>query len=126
VIASGINGDPSWLSPIGSATVITRPQFCVDHRSVCEKMGHAMILASNYVHEHPAESLAILEKRFDKTDKAVVAASFEVMRKAMPRPPTVTAEALSNADQINVVAGFIKPEDKLKTYDDLFTNEFLR
>ncbi len=42
VVASGINGDPAWLTPIGSSTVITRPQFCADHRSVCEKMGHAL------------------------------------------------------------------------------------
>jgi NitT/TauT family transport system substrate-binding protein len=126
VVASGINGDPDWLSPIGSATVIARPQFCVDHRATCEKMGHAMVLASQFVHEHPDQAIAILKKRFDKTDPAVVEDSFEVMRKAMPLPPLVDAKALSNADRINVEAGFIKPEDQLKSYDDLFTNEFLK
>jgi len=126
VIASGIDGDPAWLSPIGSSTVITRPEFCVQHKSICAKMGHALAAASRYVHEHPQESLAILEKRFPKTDKAVVAASFEVMRRAMPEVPLVEAKALSNADRINVEAGFIKPEDQLKSYEDLFTNEFLK
>ncbi len=126
VIASGLAGDPPWLSPIASSTVITRPQFCVEHRSICMKMGHALVAASNFVHEHPREAIAILEKRFAKTDKDVVAASFEVMRKAMPQPPLVDAKALANADRINVEAGFIKPADQLKTYDDLFTNEFLK
>ena len=125
-IAAGIDGDPTWLTPIGSSTVITRPQFCVDHRSVCVKMGHSMVAASAFVHQHPTESIAILQKRFEKTDPAVVAASFEVMKKAMPSPPLVEAKALSNADRINVEADFIKPEELLKTYDDLFTNEFLK
>jgi ABC-type nitrate/sulfonate/bicarbonate transport system substrate-binding protein len=125
-VASGSDGDPAWLKPIGSSTLITRPRFCAEHRPVCAKMGHAMVLASQFVHEHPQEAIAILQKRFEKTNPAVVAASFEVMRKAMPSPPLVEAKALANADRINVEAGFIKAEDQLKTYDDLFTNEFLK
>ncbi|HKT18505.1 MAG TPA: ABC transporter substrate-binding protein [Stellaceae bacterium] len=126
IIASGIDGDPTWLSPIGSSTVITRPEFCVQHRPICVKMGHALAAASRFIHEHPQESLTILEQRFPKTDKAVVAASFEVMRRAMPEIPLVEAKALANAERINVEAGFIKPEDQLKTYEDLFTNEFFK
>jgi NitT/TauT family transport system substrate-binding protein len=126
VVASGIDGDPAWLTPIGSSTVITRPQFCTDHRTICEKMGHALAMASRFVHEHPEESLTILRHRFPNTDPAVVQASFELMRKAMAQPPLVEAKALSNADRINVEAGFIKPADQLKTYDDLFTNEYLK
>jgi ABC-type nitrate/sulfonate/bicarbonate transport system substrate-binding protein len=126
VVASGINGDPAWLTPIGSSTVITRPQFCAEHRSVCEKMGRALSAASRFVHERPEDALAILQKRFPKTEPPVVAASFEVMRKAMPQPPALEAKALANADRINIEAGFIKPSDQLKTYDDLFTNEYVK
>ena len=126
VVASGINGDPAWLTPIGSSTVITRPQFCTDHRSVCEKMGHALASASRFIHDRPQDAIAILQKRFPNTSPPVVAASFEVMRKAMPEPPAVDAKALSNADRINVEAGFIKESDQLKTYDDLFTNEYVK
>jgi len=102
------------------AAILHRASQCL-----CED-GHAMVAASKFIHEHPQESIAILKKRFDKTDAAVVAASFEVMRKAMPSPPIVEAKALSNADRINVEAGFIKPEDQLKTYNDLFSNDFLK
>jgi ABC-type nitrate/sulfonate/bicarbonate transport system substrate-binding protein len=126
VIASGIDGDPKWLAPIGSSIVITRPEFCARHRTICVKMGHALAAASKFIHEHQPLSLVILEKRFPKMDKAVVAASLEAMRKAMPPVPLVEAKALANADRINVEAGFIKDTDRLKTYDDLFTNEFLK
>jgi NitT/TauT family transport system substrate-binding protein len=126
VVASGINGDPAWLTPIGSSTVITRPQFCAEHRSICEKMGRALSAASRFVHERPEDALAILQNRFPNTPPPVVAASFEVMRKAMPQPPALETKALSNADRINIEAGFIKPSDQLKTYDDLFTNEYVK
>jgi ABC-type nitrate/sulfonate/bicarbonate transport system substrate-binding protein len=89
-------------------------------------MGHALSAASRFIHEHPDDAVAILQKRFPKTAPPVVAASFAVMRKAMPEPPAIDAKALSNADRINVEAGFIKPSDQLKTYDDLFTNEYVK
>ena len=126
VVASGLAGDPAWLSSIGSSTVITRPEFCTAHRSICAKMGHAMLLASQFVHDRPQDALTILKRRFPNTDPAVVEASFAVMRKAMPNPPLVDAKALANADRINIEAGFIKPSDALKSYDDLFTNEYLK
>jgi hypothetical protein len=34
--------------------------------------------------------------------------------------------ALENGDRMNAEAGFLKPEDKVPSYDGLFTNEFLR
>ena len=126
VVASGLNGDPTWLTPIGSSTVITRPQFCVEHRSVCEKMGKALSAASRFVHERPQEALAILQKRFPHTAPPVVAASFEAMRKAMPQSPSIDVKAIENGDRINIEAGFVKPSDGLKTYDDLFTNEYVK
>ena len=36
------------------------------------------------------------------------------------------AKALENGDRINMEAGFVKPRDQLKTYDDLFTNEYVK
>jgi hypothetical protein len=44
----------------------------------------------------------------------------------MLQPPALEAKALSNADRINVEAGFIKESDQLKRYDDLFTNEYVK
>ena len=38
----------------------------------------------------------------------------------------LATKALANGDRINIEAGFIKPSDQLKTYDDLFTNEYLK
>ncbi|HEX3972271.1 MAG TPA: ABC transporter substrate-binding protein, partial [Stellaceae bacterium] len=41
-IASPLTGDPDWIAPNGSGVIVTRPQFCVEHRSICMKMGKGL------------------------------------------------------------------------------------
>ncbi len=126
VIADGLAGDPPWLTPFALGLVITRPEFCLEHRSICMKMGHSLAAAVTFIHEHKAESIAILEKRFPQIDRAVMEPSFDVVEKAMPPVPAVTEAAISNADRLNIEAGFMKPQEKLGSYKDLYTNDFVR
>jgi NitT/TauT family transport system substrate-binding protein len=126
IISDGAKGEPKEFSPIGSVMVVTRPQFCVEHRSICVKMGHAMKLAADFIHDHPQESLAILQKRYDKVDPAVLKASYEAVREMTPQPPVPEAAQMANAEGMNIAAGFMKPEDKLKSYDALFSAEYAR
>jgi len=126
VVADALAGDPPWLTPFGSGVVIVRPQFCADHRSICEKMGHALVAAVAFVHAHHAESLAVLKSHFPQIDAAVMARSFAVIEKAMPLTPVITEAAIANSDRLNVEAGFMKADEQLSSYRELFTNEFLR
>ncbi len=63
-VAIGPKGEPSSLVPIASGLIVTRPQLCTDHRSLCEKMGHAMLMAARAAHDRPKDVLALLAKRF--------------------------------------------------------------
>jgi NitT/TauT family transport system substrate-binding protein len=38
----------------------------------------------------------------------------------------VTQESIENADDFNVAGGLMKAADKLKSYDGLFTNDYVR
>ncbi len=125
-IVSSLDGDPPWLTPFGSGVVVTQPQFCADHRSICMKMGHALVVAMTYVHEHQAESLAVMREHFPQMDAKVAERSFAVIEKSMPKTPIVVEEAISNSDRLNVEAGFMKPDEKLTSYKELFTDEFVR
>jgi NitT/TauT family transport system substrate-binding protein len=125
-VAMGPNGEPDWLVPIGSSLLITRPQLCTEHRSLCVKMGHAMALAAKAVQERKPDVIAVLQKRFDKVKDTVVARSFEALAKTMPAVPTVNPKSLKIADEINVEAGFMKADDLLKSYDGLSTDEFVK
>ena len=42
------------------------------------------------------------------------------------RPPASSAKAIANGDRMNADAGFLKPDELLKSYDDLFTTEYLK
>jgi len=94
--------------------------------------GTAVMIASSfteaeaYLHDHPAEALDLLKKRFSKLDEKVLAAAFETVRKISPNPPRVDKKGLENAELFNIDAGLMTPEEKLSSYDGLATDEFVK
>ena len=126
IVASGVAGEPKQFDPIGSSMILTRPDFCKQHQSICAKMGHAMTLAADFIWTHPDESIAILKKRFATVADPALKASYEAVRDMTPRPPVPNAKELANAEDMNVAAGFMKAEDKLKSYDALFTADYAK
>jgi ABC-type nitrate/sulfonate/bicarbonate transport system substrate-binding protein len=126
VIASPITNNPDWIAPNGSGVVVTRPQFCVEHRSICMKMGRGLVAGAKFIHERPDEALALMRKRFDKIDAAVIERSFKVVAAGTPVPPIMVSAVLANSERLNIEAGLMTPADQLKSYDGLFTDEFVR
>jgi NitT/TauT family transport system substrate-binding protein len=128
VIADGTTGDvdPPWLKHVDANVLLTRPQTCVERRSLCVKMGHAMVEANAFMHEHPDEAMALLGKRVNVTDPKILAEAYRHTLYSTPSPPLLDAEGLSAADDMNVAAGFMKAEDKLPSYTKIFTNEFVK
>jgi NitT/TauT family transport system substrate-binding protein len=114
------------LSPSAAGMLATRAGYCDDHRSICERMAHSMVEAVNFLVTHPQESIASLHKRFSTVSDAVLAASYEAVKAMTPQPPVSSARDLANSELINVRAGFLKPDEQLKSYDALFTNEFVK
>jgi ABC-type nitrate/sulfonate/bicarbonate transport system substrate-binding protein len=57
---------------------------------------------------------------------ALLAAGFAEIRKGAPRPPVAGKADLENSELFNVGAGLLKPEEKLKSYDGLYTDEYVR
>lgn len=125
-VAIGPKGEPSSLVPIASGLIVTRPQLCAEHRSLCEKMGHAMLLAARAAHDRPKDVLAVLVKRFPSIKPSVVERSQQLLIAGTPIMPAVDSEAIRKGDQLNVDAGFMKASDMLPSYDGLATNEYLK
>ena len=126
ILLNGVEGDPPGYAPLAAALMVTRPQLCAERRALCEKMGHSIFEAAAFVHTHRDEAIASLKKRFGTLDDAVLAASADAVIKMTGAPPATSAAGLANGDRMNADAGFLKPEDQLKSYDDLFTNEYLK
>ena len=126
MLASGPDGEPQDLEPFANNVVVTRPETCQQRRALCEGMGKSFTAAESFMHDHPQEALALLKKRFATLDDKVLAGAFETIRKISPSPPVVSAKGFENAERYNIEAGLMKPEDKLATYDGLYTDAFVK
>jgi ABC-type nitrate/sulfonate/bicarbonate transport system substrate-binding protein len=126
LVASGVEGDPPHLTPLAFNVLAAKPDTCEKRRSICEKMGHAFAEAMAFIRRDPKGTLAILKKTFSHFDDAVLTDAIEVVRKATPASPAVTAQQLANAENFNVEARLMKPEEKLKSYDGLFTDAYVK
>ena len=126
ILLNGVEGDPPGYTPLSTALLVTRPQLCADRRALCEKLGHSILEAASYVHAHRDDAIASLKKRFPTLADAVLAAAADAVIKMTGTPPVTSAAGIANGDRMNADAGFLKPGDQLKSYDDLFTNEYLK
>src|SRR5882757_9607134 len=126
VIASGSDGDPADMHPFGHNIFVAKPETCERRKSACAKLGKALVEAINGMLDRPDDALALLKKRFAAFDDKLLAAGFAEIRKGTPRPPVVTKADLENAELYNIGAGLLKPEEKLKSYDGLYTDEYVK
>jgi NitT/TauT family transport system substrate-binding protein len=126
VIASGPDGDPPDALPFASLVLVTRPETCAKTPDLCIRMGKSFAEASAFLHTHRAESLALLAKRLPGFEPALLASLYDDMLKYSPDPPVPTRQALENDEIFSVDAGLLAPADRLKDYDGLFTDRYVR
>jgi NitT/TauT family transport system substrate-binding protein len=128
IVANGTTAnpvDPPWLSHVDANVVLVKKQTCVDHKSLCVKMGQALVKAAAFIHDHPKETTEMLGKRTRITDQKVLDGMYKVTLESTPLAPVLDAKGLETADQLNVEAGFLPADQKLKSYDGIFTNEYV-
>ena len=126
LVASGLDGDPPDYVPLTTTVVLTKPETCEKRRVICEGVGQAMKEASQILHTQPAETKVILAKRLPNMDPKLIDVVVEKITKATPNPLAVTAKALENAERLNIESGLLKPEEKLPSYDGLFTDAYVK
>jgi len=126
LIASGPDGDPGDMIPFGHNMIVAKQETCEKRKSLCMAMGQSIKDATAFIKNKPDEALALLKKRFPTLDDKVLKAGFEDLRKVTPSPPVVTKADIENSETFNVDAGLLKPDEKLKNFDGLFTDEFVK
>jgi len=125
-IASGPKGDPPDMVPFAHDVVVVRAETCEKRPQICVGVGKSIVEANDFLHDHPAEALAFMQKRFSTLDPKLLATAFEEVRSVSPRPPAPTKDALANADTYNIDAGLMKPDERLKSYDAIFTDKYVK
>jgi NitT/TauT family transport system substrate-binding protein len=125
MLASAVNDAPDLL-PFGYGLVYTKPDTCTKAREKCARLARALTAASRFIHEKPDEALALLKKRYDKMDQAVLAAAWPTVAAAHAKDLRVTAEGLAHSQQVSLEAKLLEPKDALTSFDGLSTDEFVR
>src|SRR6185437_7946351 len=100
VVANGTTAnpvDPPWLTHVAANVILVKKQTCVDHKSLCVKMGQALVKAAAFIHDHPKETTAILGKRTRITDQKILDDMYKVTLESTPLAPVLDAKGLETA-----------------------------
>jgi ABC-type nitrate/sulfonate/bicarbonate transport system substrate-binding protein len=125
MFASGTNAAPDLL-PFAYGLLYTKPDTCTKQREKCVRVFRALAAANKFIHEKPDEALAILKKRFEKMDQAVLAEAWKTVSSAHANDLRVTVPALDHSQKVSLEAKLLPESEALKNFDGLYTDEFIR
>ena len=125
MLASATTDAPDLL-PFSYGLVYTRPDMCTKQRDKCVRVTRALAAANRFILEKPNEALEILKKRFDKMDPAVLAAAWKTVSAAHAKDLRVTVPGLEHSQQVSLEAKLLADKDELKSFDGLYSDEFVR
>jgi ABC-type nitrate/sulfonate/bicarbonate transport system substrate-binding protein len=125
MLASGVSDAPDLL-PFAYGLIYTRPDTCNKQRDKCARLARALGAANQLINEQPAQALALIRKRFDKMDPAVLAAAWQIVAAAHAKDIRVTVPMLETSQKLSHEARLLDRKDALKKFDGLYTNDFVR
>ena len=126
MFASAPGGIAPDMIPFPYGLIMARPQTCEKNPDECRHVVRALAAASKMIHDEPDKALEILSKRFSKMDQNVLKTAWKTVAAAHATDLRVNQKLLETGDQMNTEAKLLKPEDKVKSYDGLFTDQFLK
>jgi NitT/TauT family transport system substrate-binding protein len=126
MLASSTTDAPE-LVPFAYALVYTLPDTCVKNREMCVRMARAYKDAAKMVQEQPDKVFEeVLKKRFAKMDPELLKAAWDATQKAHAKDIRINKAMLDNSQKVSLVAKLLDPKDELKSYDGLYTDEFVK
>jgi NitT/TauT family transport system substrate-binding protein len=126
VIADSLQGDFPEMLPFTFNVIPTRPDVCNQKPSVCQKLMDGYLDALNFIHDKPAEALAILQKRMSGVDPEVLKPTFELLVKWTPRTNKVQEAGLQHSQELMLAGQMIKEDEKLASFAEIYTNKFTK
>ena len=89
-------------------------------------MGQAMKDATAFIKTKPDEAFALLKKRFPTLDDKLLKPASTNCARSRRRRRWSARPIIENSEKFNVDAGLLKADEKLKSYDGMFTNEYVK
>ena len=125
MVASAVTDAPD-LIPFAYGLVYALPKTCKEQREKCVRMARAMAGAAKMIQEKPDAVFELLKKRFASMDPALLAAAWKVVAQAHAKDIRVTVAGLENSQKVSLEAKLLDPKDALKSFEGLYTDEFVQ
>ena len=125
MLLSAVTDAPELL-PFAYGLIYTRPETCRTKRDLCARVARAYAAAGRMIQERPDDVFEILKRRFPRMDAQLLGAAWNVAQNAHAKDIRVTPVQLENSQKVSLAAKLLDPKDALKTYDGLFSDEFVR
>jgi len=126
MVSDPTKGEPTKFFPIAASIVTVRADYCPAHADLCTKFMTGMIAGIKIVVTDREKTMAEMKKRFPAYDDKVLGMAYDALKEAENYPPRVDPKAIENGDLMNIAAGFLKPEEKLKDYQPLIDNSYIK
>jgi ABC-type nitrate/sulfonate/bicarbonate transport system substrate-binding protein len=124
-VASGPRGDLPEIEPFAYNVIVTRPEVCDKRPTVCERLVSGLTQAFAFMHDNPKETMAVLAKRLPATDPAIFAEGFELQLASTPRSPRIEEASLVKAQEFMLATGMMNADEKLASFQSIYTNKFV-
>ncbi|HWE73288.1 MAG TPA: ABC transporter substrate-binding protein [Stellaceae bacterium] len=126
MVSDPTKGEPTKYFPIAASIVTVRADYCPAHKEVCTKFMDGMVAGMKIVVSDREKTMAEMKKRFPAYDDTVLGMAYDALKAAENLPPRVDPAAIENGDRMNIGAGFMKADEKLKDYAPLIDNSYIR
>jgi len=126
VMLASFTTDAPDLLPFSYGLLYTRPDMCTKQREKCVRVTRALAAANRFILEKPDQALEILKKRFEKMDQSVLAAAWKTVSAAHAKDLHVTVAGLEHSQRVSLEAKLLADKDALKSFDGLYTDEFIK
>jgi NitT/TauT family transport system substrate-binding protein len=126
MLASSVTDAPELL-PFAYGLVYGMPDTCKKNSEMCARMARAFAAAGKMVQEQPDKVFnEVLTKRFAKMDPALLKAAWDRTQLTHAKDFRITVPMLENSQKVSLEAKLLDPKDALKSFDGLYTDEYLK
>ncbi len=125
MLATAVSDAPDLL-PFAYGLIYSKPELCKEQREKCARMARAMKGVAQFIQEKPGEAFELLKKRFNTMDAQLLEAAWKTVASAHAKDIRVTVPSLENSQKVSLEAKLLETKDALKSYDGLYTDEFLK
>jgi ABC-type nitrate/sulfonate/bicarbonate transport system substrate-binding protein len=125
MLASGATDAPDLL-PFAYGLIYTRAQTCAENKDKCARIERALAASAKFIRDKPDEALEMMKKRFAKMDQTVLAEAWKTVAAAHAADVRVTIDSLAHSQEVSLEAKLLEPKDELKSFDGLYTDEFVK